>query len=95
MTKPTKGSTPEQQSGLSTIAPGVYFVQGDEANRPADSTDPTLILLFGWMDAKLAHLIKYSVAYRAIYPYASQIVVMSKADIFLVPKIVLGDLIEF
>ncbi|KAG9038511.1 hypothetical protein FS842_003264 [Serendipita sp. 407] len=88
MTKPTKAS-PEQQFGLSKVAPGIWFVQGDEANRPADSTDPTLIFLFGWMDAKLAHISKYSVAYRAIYPYAHQIVVASTYEVFILPKFVL------
>ena len=41
------------------------------------------------MDAKTAHLAKFSAGYRKLYPYTNQLVVGSKADIFILPKFLL------
>jgi hypothetical protein len=32
------------QYGLSRVAPGIWFVQGDAGKRPANNTDPTCVL---------------------------------------------------
>lgn len=69
-------------------------MKGDTDKRPADNKDPTVILLFGWMDAKIAHLAKFSAGYKIIFPYSSQIVVASKAEVFLLPKSVLRSRLQ-
>ncbi|KAJ7760634.1 hypothetical protein DFH07DRAFT_816203 [Mycena maculata] len=46
------------------------------------SNDPTVILIFGWMSAKLAHLHKYTTMYNQIYPDAIIILVRSHLSIF-------------
>lgn len=76
---------------LKKVSPGIWFVQGDEQNRPKDSTDPHVILLFGWMEAKPAHLAKFSAAYKLMFPYTNQIVVGADADVFVLPNFILRN----
>ncbi|CAG7849780.1 SubName: Full=Uncharacterized protein {ECO:0000313/EMBL:CCA74862.1} [Serendipita indica DSM 11827] len=87
----SKELSPAEKYGLQKIAPGIWFVQGNESARPVDSTDPSLILIFGWMDGKLAHVAKFSAGYRVMFPYSNQIVVQSRADLFILPKFVLRN----
>ncbi|KAJ7036837.1 hypothetical protein C8F04DRAFT_1094543 [Mycena alexandri] len=49
---------------------------------PSSSTDPTVVLIFGWMSARLSHLHKYTAIYREIYPGATIILVRSHLDMF-------------
>ncbi|KAG8928725.1 hypothetical protein FRC02_006537 [Tulasnella sp. 418] len=44
--------------------------------------DPTVIILFGWMDAQLPHIYKYTESYNRLYPAATQIIVRSRQSIF-------------
>ncbi|KAF5342474.1 hypothetical protein D9611_001264 [Ephemerocybe angulata] len=55
-------------------------VQG-KSGIPAES-QPNVILIFGWMGARLPHLLKYVAAYNDIYPDATKIVIRSEASIF-------------
>ncbi|KAJ7470786.1 hypothetical protein FB451DRAFT_1135118 [Mycena latifolia] len=48
----------------------------------ASSTDPTVVIIFGWMSAKLPHLRKYFDVYREIYPHATLILVRSHLSFF-------------
>ncbi|KAJ7183291.1 hypothetical protein C8R46DRAFT_1066488 [Mycena filopes] len=56
---------------------------------PSSPTDPTVILIFGWMSAKFSHLRKYTAAYREIYPGATIILVRSHLSVFWSPLSVL------
>ncbi|KAJ7666281.1 hypothetical protein B0H17DRAFT_1090070 [Mycena rosella] len=47
------------------------------------STDPTVIVIFGWMSAKLGHLHKYTEVYQEMYPQATLILVRSELSFFL------------
>ncbi|KAJ7671455.1 hypothetical protein DFH06DRAFT_1177614 [Mycena polygramma] len=48
----------------------------------AKDSDPTVVLIFGWMSAELAHLHKYTAMYRQIYPETTIILVRSPLSIF-------------
>ncbi|KIO32579.1 hypothetical protein M407DRAFT_105667 [Tulasnella calospora MUT 4182] len=43
----------------------------------ASKDEPELILIFGWMDAQLQHIHKYTETYHKLYPGATQIIVRS------------------
>ncbi|KAG8924432.1 hypothetical protein FRC01_011517 [Tulasnella sp. 417] len=43
----------------------------------ASKDEPELILIFGWMDAQLQHIHKYTETYHNLYPGATQIIVRS------------------
>lgn len=47
-----------------------------------DSKDPQMVILFGWMGAKLAHVQKYAGQYRSQYPNASIAIVQSRMEHF-------------
>ncbi|KAJ7064345.1 hypothetical protein C8F01DRAFT_42637 [Mycena amicta] len=51
----------------------------------SSSTDPTLVLVFGWMSAYPVHLEKYCRTYAQIYPGATIILVPSHLSIFWTP----------
>ncbi|KAL0954051.1 hypothetical protein HGRIS_005203 [Hohenbuehelia grisea] len=48
-----------------------------------DVSHPSLILVFGWMDAPISPLRKYVQAYDTVYPTATVVVVKSHASFFL------------
>ncbi|KAF7317168.1 hypothetical protein HMN09_00451700 [Mycena chlorophos] len=59
------------------------FVYHAAAESTGDSdVDPTLILIFGWMAAQRAHLLKYTEPYRLLYPGATIIVVRSHLSFY-------------
>ncbi|KAJ7116583.1 hypothetical protein C8R44DRAFT_854944 [Mycena epipterygia] len=83
------------------------YIRRSTSTASASSTAPTyalsqpkqVILLFGWMSAKLAHLHKYTEMYREIYPHATLVLVRSHisflymstsavASIFILPATV-------
>ncbi|KAJ7623620.1 hypothetical protein FB45DRAFT_926253 [Roridomyces roridus] len=47
------------------------------ASQTIDSSEPQLILIFAWMDAKFLHIMKYSSKYSALFPSAAQILIQS------------------
>jgi len=47
-----------------------------------DEAGPSVILIFGWMDAELSHTKKYIDSYAKLYPHASQILVRSRRAFF-------------
>ncbi|VDB84718.1 unnamed protein product [Peniophora sp. CBMAI 1063] len=61
--------------------------------------DPSLILMFGWMQAKLAHLEKYSSEYARRYPCAAQLIVRCHPSFFIKSKAaqhaMLSPLVQF
>ncbi|TRM67077.1 hypothetical protein BD626DRAFT_484692 [Schizophyllum amplum] len=51
-----------------------------------DSSDPDLIIVCGWMGAKLPHLHKYSNVYRSWYPNATILLIQSEPVFFFTPR---------
>jgi len=45
------------------------------------------------VDAKTAHLAKFSAGYKNLYPFADQIVIASYADIWVLPKFIIVRLL--
>ncbi|KAJ7082857.1 hypothetical protein B0H15DRAFT_851747 [Mycena belliarum] len=63
-------------ASLTPLGPHAYIHRG-ATSTSKHSTDPTVVIIFGWMSAKLPHLLKYWVTYREIYPDATLILVRS------------------
>ncbi|KIM21239.1 hypothetical protein M408DRAFT_29685 [Serendipita vermifera MAFF 305830] len=77
MASPTTPNPP----GFVRIGTGIWLVEAEKVESLADDpTQPTLILIFGWMDAKLAHVAKFSAGYRKLYPAANQLVIASTSS---------------
>ncbi|KAF9064579.1 hypothetical protein BDP27DRAFT_1367074 [Rhodocollybia butyracea] len=70
------------------IGKGIYLRNGSSFGfsssipKPDHSNDPNFILIFGWMGAKLPHLIKYMNVYEEMYPHATQILVQCPPEFF-------------
>ncbi|KAJ7662454.1 hypothetical protein B0H17DRAFT_1211923 [Mycena rosella] len=52
-----------------------YYIAPEESGN--DFEGPQLILIFGWLGARLLQLMKYSSAYRTLYPAAAQVLILS------------------
>ncbi|KAJ7157257.1 hypothetical protein C8R46DRAFT_959174 [Mycena filopes] len=71
---------PPPQALPTAVSPIAYYLPAAEsAKHSVKDTDPRLVIIFGWMDAKLSHIMKYSTKYSALYPAASQILIQSDA----------------
>ncbi|KAG1856122.1 hypothetical protein F4604DRAFT_1931979 [Suillus subluteus] len=68
--------------GFSMIGPGMYLRDNHEQGQDSGTTSPKVILIFGWMGARLGYLQSYTHAYTKLYPNASQIVVRCNPDVF-------------
>ncbi|KDN34311.1 hypothetical protein RSAG8_12605, partial [Rhizoctonia solani AG-8 WAC10335] len=55
--------------------------KGESADQ-GKTKSPPVVLLFGWMDAQLPHLYKYTEQYNKIYPAATQILVRTHQSYF-------------
>ncbi|KAF9266431.1 hypothetical protein L218DRAFT_985576 [Marasmius fiardii PR-910] len=64
------------------IGKGVYLRKAAQAIHGAQGRSPNVILIFGWMAAKLGHLQKYTKAYEELYPEATQVVVRNEPGFF-------------
>ncbi|KAG8963106.1 hypothetical protein FRC03_003382 [Tulasnella sp. 419] len=53
-----------------------------QSTNATNHDDPTVILLFGWMDAQLPHIYKYTESYHRVFPGATQIIVRSRPSLF-------------
>ncbi|KAJ3976081.1 hypothetical protein EV361DRAFT_367889 [Lentinula raphanica] len=80
-----------QGAGLVPVGKGIYLSKGsmnegsassDSSNALEPSNTPSIILVFGWMGAKLSHILKYTNVYREMYPDAMQIIVQSRPQFF-------------
>ncbi|KAJ7650856.1 hypothetical protein FB45DRAFT_820261 [Roridomyces roridus] len=59
------------------------FIQGPSSDAvPASPNDPTVVVIFGWMSARMSHLKKYVSSYREIYPGSTIFLVRSELHIF-------------
>ncbi|KAF8903733.1 hypothetical protein CPB84DRAFT_726369 [Gymnopilus junonius] len=63
--------TSSSSSFLSTLPP-----------HPSAVAQPSIVLIFGWMGAKLPHVLKYSNTYSEIYPESTQVIVRSEPSYF-------------
>ncbi|KAJ6596048.1 hypothetical protein B0H10DRAFT_2197237 [Mycena sp. CBHHK59/15] len=48
-------------------------------------TGPTVVLMCGWMSAKLPHLHKYTAVYRELYPHVTIVLVRSHISAWYIP----------
>ncbi|KAF8629974.1 hypothetical protein AX17_005539 [Amanita inopinata Kibby_2008] len=73
---------------FNAIGDGIYIKRphSEQQEHPgSEAQSPTIILLFGWMGAKLPHLQKYTNTYDRLYPSATQILVRCEASTFWTP----------
>ncbi|KAJ2918164.1 hypothetical protein MD484_g2257, partial [Candolleomyces efflorescens] len=68
------------EGSLASIGKGMYLSRPIRNGQPGE---PTVILLFGWMGAKLPHILKYVQAYDEMYPGAAKIVIRTDAPFFI------------
>ncbi|KAJ6553576.1 hypothetical protein DFH09DRAFT_1366190 [Mycena vulgaris] len=71
-------STSESSAGSFLPLGRHAFIQRAASSPSTPDDTPTVIVIFGWMSAKLSHLHKYSAMYRKIYPHATLILVRSE-----------------
>lgn len=74
----------DEASAFTRIGDCVYLQKPREVGGHGVSSEgqPDLILVFGWMGAKLPHLLKYCKTYDEIYPNARKILVRAPATVF-------------
>ncbi|TFK22764.1 hypothetical protein FA15DRAFT_671200 [Coprinopsis marcescibilis] len=78
------GSVVDSENPLVSIGKGIHIL------KPADTTkrdipeesQPNVILIFGWMMARLPHILKYVKTYNEIYPAATIVVIQSDSRAF-------------
>ncbi|KAI0314777.1 hypothetical protein OF83DRAFT_1133543 [Amylostereum chailletii] len=75
-----------QPGDFTKLGSDVYILRAPSFPPPEHALDPTLILIFGWMAAKLPHIQKYTQIYRTMYPYATQLLMCSQAAFFFQSK---------
>ncbi|KAJ8072118.1 hypothetical protein PM082_015676 [Marasmius tenuissimus] len=68
--------------GFVAIGEGIYLRKPTTTTTGRDQ-DPNVILIFGWMGAKLGHLQKYTKVHEEMYPDATQVVVRNEPGFFL------------
>ncbi|TFK33426.1 hypothetical protein BDQ12DRAFT_691093 [Crucibulum laeve] len=79
--------TPSDDPGFVSIGKGVYLSRpqnsvGQEVLEQGSVPPPTVILIFGWMGARLPHLYKYTKAYDSLFPNVTKILIRSEAAYF-------------
>ncbi|KAG5643287.1 hypothetical protein DXG03_001254 [Asterophora parasitica] len=74
------------RSTFQNIGKGVYLspslVHKPQVASTGDGSPPTLILIFGWMGAKLPHLLKYTKVYEELYPSATKLLIQCHPSFF-------------
>lgn len=85
------------ETSFVTIGKGIYLFKPGNPGA-VDSAHPTVILIFGWMGAKLHHLQKYTSVYRKQYSNTTIILVQSEPSFFwsieFMQHKVLGPVVE-
>ncbi|KAJ3571989.1 hypothetical protein NP233_g3397 [Leucocoprinus birnbaumii] len=64
-----------------TIGKGIHVFR-PQSTTIVEPTHPTLVLIFGWMGARLPHLHKYTSVYREMYPNTTILLVQSEPSFF-------------
>ncbi|KAF5354407.1 hypothetical protein D9758_010743 [Tetrapyrgos nigripes] len=76
--------TPVNSAEFVSIGKDIYLRPVDKAaSITANSSGPEVILVFGWMGAKLPHIHKYTKKYEQLYPAATQILIRSEPSYFM------------
>ncbi|KAK2462962.1 hypothetical protein APHAL10511_005014 [Amanita phalloides] len=74
-----------QEADFEDLGNGIY-IKKTSTPVQQDTPDPTIILLFGWMGAKLPHLFKYTKGYDQLYPAATQILIRCEPSTYWKPE---------
>ncbi|KAF8621989.1 hypothetical protein AX15_007343 [Amanita polypyramis BW_CC] len=86
MTTPTD-DIKTAQGTLDALGNGILIKRPSSTYSPTrDDQSPTVVILFGWMGAKLSHLLKYSQGYDQLYPTATQVLIRCEAITFWKPE---------
>lgn len=67
----------EDQVILTALSQRFHFTPATSLTTPHDPSAPKLILLFGWLGARLRHIQKYADGYHKLYPTSPIIIVRS------------------
>ncbi|KAF4975352.1 hypothetical protein FDECE_18584, partial [Fusarium decemcellulare] len=68
----------QQSCGLTRLSPQVFVRDAEKPNDTwASSEHPHVIIIYGWGDGLLKHVVKYLNGFRQLYPHAKQILVLS------------------
>ena len=67
---------PPSIPGFTRLSDQVFVRDGD-IERDAGANDPDAVIIYGWGDGLPQHVAKYAVGYRALFPRAKQVVVLS------------------
>ncbi|KAH8093780.1 hypothetical protein BXZ70DRAFT_976280 [Cristinia sonorae] len=74
---PLLGAGTPPKVSPSQVTKDVYVLEPAKHSLAKES-DPRVILIFGWMDAHLRSLLTYMTKYNAIYPGATQVLVLCR-----------------
>ena len=90
MSSSLQQSTPKRDAPLSfmeKLSSAVLFYRPSESIPPFPTTDPKLVLVLGWMDARDAHLARYVNQYKTMYPSSTLLLVKGRfADLVFPSK---------
>ncbi|KAF8599236.1 hypothetical protein BDV93DRAFT_526185 [Ceratobasidium sp. AG-I] len=82
----TSAVKPQLQRVFNRVNDSDVFVSHPPKTADAQGTGsekaPSVILIFGWMDAQLPHLYKYTEKYHQMYPSAAQILIRTHQKYF-------------
>jgi len=62
------------------VSRDVYLLKPVDGATKVGKDEPEVVLLFGWMDAKLRPLLTYMEKYSTLYPAATQILIISRGS---------------
>ncbi|EDN10102.1 DUF829 domain-containing protein [Histoplasma capsulatum] len=84
-----KGNTP--LSFMEKLSFAVYLYRPPTSIPTPPTTDPELVLILGWMDARDAHLATYIKQYQTMYPSSPILLVKGRLASLVFPNIGLRD----
>ncbi|KAI1491647.1 hypothetical protein F5X96DRAFT_630373 [Biscogniauxia mediterranea] len=94
MTSSLQQPMPKRESPLAfmeKLSPAVLFHRPSASISPSPTTDPKLVLVLGWMDARDVHLARYVNQYRTMYPSSAILLVKGRLADLIFPSIGLRD----
>lgn len=67
---------PPSIPGFTALSDQVFVRDGDQT-KEAGTSDPSVVIIYGWGDGLPQHVAKYAVGFREMFPCAKQVVVLS------------------